>query len=287
MKNSDLLEPPNAVDGNRASPVSDPSRPTPRPAPPNSARARRRVGHRHLEDEPGAARGARAHRGGAHGDELPQLRRRSLHGAVRRSNHVYPFPLQSAGRRRRRADRFSTSSTPSSKHEVDAGSDRRGRRDSRCGDRSAREARRVRHQGARRTTAGSGCRRRTTAAPRMLLGSVDGNLTALLSAHQSIGVPQPVKLFGTEEQKKKYLPRVARGEISAFALTEMQRRFRSGEDDDARRADAGRQTFRHQRRETLVHQRHEGRRDRRDGAHARRSRRTARRRTGSRRSSSR
>jgi len=53
-----------------------------------------------------------------------------------------------------------------------------------------------------------------------LLGSVDGNLTALLSAHQSIGVPQPVKLFGTEEQKAKYLPRVARGEISAFALTE-------------------------------------------------------------------
>jgi alkylation response protein AidB-like acyl-CoA dehydrogenase len=55
----------------------------------------------------------------------------------------------------------------------------------------------------------------------MLLGSVDGNLTALLSAHQSIGVPQPVKLFGTDEQKRKYLPRVARGEISAFALTEM------------------------------------------------------------------
>ena len=54
----------------------------------------------------------------------------------------------------------------------------------------------------------------------MLLGSVDANLTALLSAHQSIGVPQPVKLFGTEAQKKTYLPRVARGEISAFALTE-------------------------------------------------------------------
>jgi alkylation response protein AidB-like acyl-CoA dehydrogenase len=54
----------------------------------------------------------------------------------------------------------------------------------------------------------------------MLLGSVDANLTALLSAHQSIGVPQPVKLFGTAEQKRKYLPRVARGEISAFALTE-------------------------------------------------------------------
>ena len=54
----------------------------------------------------------------------------------------------------------------------------------------------------------------------MLLGSIDGNLSALLSAHQSIGVPQPLKLFGTEEQKKKYLPRVAHGEISAFALTE-------------------------------------------------------------------
>ncbi len=54
----------------------------------------------------------------------------------------------------------------------------------------------------------------------MLLGCVDGSLTALVSAHQSIGVPQPLKLFGTEEQKKKYLPRVARGEISAFALTE-------------------------------------------------------------------
>ena len=54
----------------------------------------------------------------------------------------------------------------------------------------------------------------------MLLGSYDGNLTALLSAHQSIGVPQPLIMFGTEAQKKKFLPRVARGEISAFALTE-------------------------------------------------------------------
>lgn len=53
-----------------------------------------------------------------------------------------------------------------------------------------------------------------------LLGSYDGNLTALLSAHQSIGAPQPLKLFGTEEQKKKYLPRLAAGAISAFALTE-------------------------------------------------------------------
>jgi alkylation response protein AidB-like acyl-CoA dehydrogenase len=54
----------------------------------------------------------------------------------------------------------------------------------------------------------------------MLLGSWDANLTALVSAHQSIGVPQPLLLFGTEDQKQRYLPRVARKEISAFALTE-------------------------------------------------------------------
>jgi alkylation response protein AidB-like acyl-CoA dehydrogenase len=53
-----------------------------------------------------------------------------------------------------------------------------------------------------------------------LLGSWDGNLSALLSAHQSIGVPQPIQLFGTPEQKQRFLPRCARGEISAFALTE-------------------------------------------------------------------
>lgn len=54
----------------------------------------------------------------------------------------------------------------------------------------------------------------------MLLGSRCGNLAALLSAHQSIGAPQPLILFGTEEQKAQYLPRCAKGEISAFALTE-------------------------------------------------------------------
>lgn len=54
----------------------------------------------------------------------------------------------------------------------------------------------------------------------MLLGGHCGNLTALISAHQSIGVPQPLLLFGTEEQKRRFLPRFARGEISAFALTE-------------------------------------------------------------------
>jgi alkylation response protein AidB-like acyl-CoA dehydrogenase len=54
----------------------------------------------------------------------------------------------------------------------------------------------------------------------VLLGSHCGNLCALVSAHQSIGVPQPLLVFGTDDQKKKFLTRVAAGEISAFALTE-------------------------------------------------------------------
>lgn len=54
-----------------------------------------------------------------------------------------------------------------------------------------------------------------------LTASKDFNITALLSAHQSIGVPQPLILFGNKQQKEKYLPRIANGEISAFALTEV------------------------------------------------------------------
>ncbi|KPC62367.1 acyl-CoA dehydrogenase family protein [Streptomyces chattanoogensis] len=53
-----------------------------------------------------------------------------------------------------------------------------------------------------------------------LAGSASPAIGALLSAHQSIGVPQPLKLFGTEEQKDAFLPRCARTDISAFLLTE-------------------------------------------------------------------
>lgn len=53
-----------------------------------------------------------------------------------------------------------------------------------------------------------------------MVTSKDGSITALLSAHQSIGLPQPLKLFGTEEQKRRFFPRLAKGAISAFALTE-------------------------------------------------------------------
>jgi alkylation response protein AidB-like acyl-CoA dehydrogenase len=53
-----------------------------------------------------------------------------------------------------------------------------------------------------------------------LVGSANASVGALLSAHQSIGVPQPLKLFGTAAQKKAFLPRLAAGEVSAFLLTE-------------------------------------------------------------------
>ena len=67
---------------------------------------------------------------------------------------------------------------------------------------------------------GLGLSQATYSRAAKLLGSRCGNLTALLSAHQSIGLPQPLIRYGTEEQKKKYLPDVASGAITAFALTE-------------------------------------------------------------------
>ncbi|OBI50650.1 acyl-CoA dehydrogenase [Mycobacterium kyorinense] len=54
----------------------------------------------------------------------------------------------------------------------------------------------------------------------VMVATVNPSLGALLSAHQSIGVPEPLKLAGTEEQKRKFLPRCAAGGISAFLLTE-------------------------------------------------------------------
>ncbi len=52
------------------------------------------------------------------------------------------------------------------------------------------------------------------------LGSYCQTTVTWASAHQSIGVPEPLKIFGTDAQKEKFLPRLATGDISAFALTE-------------------------------------------------------------------
>ena len=54
----------------------------------------------------------------------------------------------------------------------------------------------------------------------MKVASYCGATAVLISAHQSIGVPQPLKLYGTEAQKKQFFPRFRTGAISAFALTE-------------------------------------------------------------------
>jgi alkylation response protein AidB-like acyl-CoA dehydrogenase len=53
-----------------------------------------------------------------------------------------------------------------------------------------------------------------------LAGTWHAAISTLLSAHQSIGLPEPLKTYGSEEQKREWLPKVARDHISAFLLTE-------------------------------------------------------------------
>jgi hypothetical protein len=54
----------------------------------------------------------------------------------------------------------------------------------------------------------------------VLAGSAHAAISTLLSAHQSIGLGQPLLHFGSEEQKKEWLPKLAKTHISAFLLTE-------------------------------------------------------------------
>ena len=53
-----------------------------------------------------------------------------------------------------------------------------------------------------------------------LAGTWHASISTLLSAHQSIGLPEPLKTYGSEEQKQEWLPKVAKDHISAFLLTE-------------------------------------------------------------------
>lgn len=53
------------------------------------------------------------------------------------------------------------------------------------------------------------------------MATLDGTIAGLASIHGCIGAVDPVKTFGTPEQKAEWLPRLASGErLSAFALTE-------------------------------------------------------------------
>jgi alkylation response protein AidB-like acyl-CoA dehydrogenase len=53
-----------------------------------------------------------------------------------------------------------------------------------------------------------------------LTGTWHAAISTLLSAHQSIGLPEPLRMFGSDEQKREWLPKVASDHISAFLLTE-------------------------------------------------------------------
>jgi alkylation response protein AidB-like acyl-CoA dehydrogenase len=53
-----------------------------------------------------------------------------------------------------------------------------------------------------------------------MAGTWSPAISTLLSAHQSIGLPEPLKHFGSEEQKREWLPKVAKDHVSAFLLTE-------------------------------------------------------------------
>lgn len=52
-----------------------------------------------------------------------------------------------------------------------------------------------------------------------MVGSYCGSSAVMVSAHQSIGC-KAIMLFGTEAQKKEFLPKVAREYLSAFCLSE-------------------------------------------------------------------
>jgi short-chain 2-methylacyl-CoA dehydrogenase len=54
-----------------------------------------------------------------------------------------------------------------------------------------------------------------------IAGTWHSSLATVLSAHQSIGLPQPLRMFGSEEQKREWLPDLAAGKkLAAFGLTE-------------------------------------------------------------------
>lgn len=52
-----------------------------------------------------------------------------------------------------------------------------------------------------------------------MIGRYCGSTAVMVSAHQSIGC-KAIMLFGTEEQKQRFLPKVAREYLSAFCLSE-------------------------------------------------------------------
>ena len=110
------------------------------------------------------------------------------------------------------------------------------------------------------------------------------SLSTLLSAHQSIGLAEPLMLFGSEEQKQEWLPLVSTTDISAFLLTEPDVGSDPARLGTTADADRGRHRLPAQRPQAVGDQRRDRRRRRRHGQGARRPRTRA---AGSARSSSR
>ena len=131
---------------------------------------------------------------------------------------VHPFPAQSAGDREA-GDRFLSALEQVLIDEVDADEI------DRSGQYPAAAFRALADIGAfgmniEERYGGLGLSSTNYARALALIGSHDTATATWLSAHQSIGLPQPLRLFGTDEQKERFLPRLATGTISAFALTE-------------------------------------------------------------------
>ena len=103
----------------------------------------------------------------------------------------------------------------------------------------------------------------------MLIGSVHPSIGALLSAHQSIGVPEPVKMFGTDEQKQEFLPRCAAGCDHRVPAHRARRRLRPGPDGSTATPTEDGDGVPARRREAVDHQRRRRRAGRGDGHGAR------------------
>ena len=101
-----------------------------------------------------------------------------------------------------------------------------------------------------------------------LLGSVHPSLGALLSAHQSIGVPEPVKVFGTPAQKQRIPAPLRRRRRHRFPADRARRRQRPGPDGQHGRPLRRRRVLPPGRRQALDHQRRDRRTRRGHGPRA-------------------
>ena len=84
------------------------------------------------------------------------------------------------------------------------------------------------------------------------IGRSCGSTAVMVSAHQSIGC-KAIMLFGTEEQKRRWLPHLAKDWLSAFCLSEPNVGCDAGGQETRCRALGGRAALHPQRREEVVH----------------------------------